>query len=63
VTGGVLSFGQMGAFLGPATFSLLLHLTGVYAFGWAVCAIPALLVGINLMRQREPAAEGVAGTR
>ncbi len=51
VTGGVLSFGQMGAFLCPSVFSLLLHLTGGYAAGWAACAIPALLVGMDLMRQ------------
>jgi MFS family permease len=50
VTGGVLSFGQIGAFLGPSAFSLLLHLTGGYAAGWAVCAIPALWVGISLLR-------------
>src|SRR5436190_10098512 len=30
VTGGVLSFGQIGAFLGPSAFSLLLHMTGGY---------------------------------
>ena len=51
VTGGVLSFGQMGAFLCPSMFALLLRLTGGYAAGWAVCAIPALLVGLNLLRQ------------
>ena len=48
VTGGVLSFGQIGAFLGPSAFSLLLYLTGGYGAGWAVCAIPALWVGISL---------------
>src|SRR3954470_3645351 len=37
VTGGVLSFGQIGAFLGPSAFSPLLGLTG-YGFGWALCA-------------------------
>ena len=47
VTGGVLSFGQMGAFLCPSVFSLLLRVTGGYAAGWAVCAIPAVLVGIE----------------
>jgi MFS family permease len=51
VTGGVLSFGQMGAFLCPTVFSLLLRVTGGYAAGWAVCAIPALLVGMDLLRQ------------
>jgi hypothetical protein len=51
VTGGVLSFGQMGAFLCPSVFALLLRLTGGYATGWAVCAIPAVWVGVNLLRQ------------
>jgi hypothetical protein len=50
VTGGVLSFGQMGAILCPSTFALLLRLTGGYAAGWAACAIPALLVGVDLLR-------------
>jgi MFS family permease len=50
VTGGVLSFGQIGAFLGPSAFSLLLHVTGGYGPGWALCAIPALWVGISLLR-------------
>ncbi|HEY1931926.1 MAG TPA: MFS transporter [Acetobacteraceae bacterium] len=52
VTGGVLSFGQMGAFLCPSVFSLLLRLTGSYAAGWAVCAVPAIWVGANLLRRR-----------
>ena len=56
VTGGVLSFGQMGAFLCPSVFSLLLRVTGGYAAGWAVCAIPAVLVGIDLLRNRKPGA-------
>ena len=50
VTGGVLSFGQIGAFLVPSAFSLLFHTTGGYGAGWAVCAIPALWVGISLLR-------------
>jgi MFS family permease len=50
VTGGVLSFGQMGAVLCPSVFSLMLRLTGGYTAGWAVCAIPAVLVGVNLLR-------------
>jgi nitrate/nitrite transporter NarK len=52
VTGGVLSFGQMGAFLLPATFALLLRLTGGYTAGWAICAIPAVLVGADLLRSK-----------
>jgi len=55
VTGGVLSFGQIGALAGPLIFSLLLHLTGDYGAGWAVCAVPALWVGISLLRPLAPA--------
>ncbi|MBI3513885.1 MAG: MFS transporter [Proteobacteria bacterium] len=54
VTGGVLSFGQVGAFVGPCVFALLLSLTGGYGTGWVVCAIPALWIGIGLVRAREP---------
>ena len=43
VTGGVLSFGQMGAILCPSVFSVLLRVTGGYAAAWAVCALPAVL--------------------
>jgi Major Facilitator Superfamily len=50
VTGGVLSFGQMGAVLCPSVFSLMLRMTGGYTAGWAICAIPAVLVGMNLLR-------------
>lgn len=54
ITGGVLSFGQMGAFLLPTVFSLLLRLTGGYAAGWVVCGLPAVLVGVELLRNRKP---------
>jgi MFS family permease len=50
VTGGVLSFGQVGALVGPFAFSLLLHFTGGYGAGWGVCALPALWIGIRLLR-------------
>jgi MFS family permease len=50
VTGGVLSFGQIGAFVGPCAFALLLHLTGGYGPGWAICTIPAVWVGVSLLR-------------
>ena len=53
VTGGVLSFGQMGAVLCPSVFSLMLRLTGGYTAGWAACAVPAVLVGIELLRPRQ----------
>jgi len=51
VTGGVLSFGQMGAFLCPSVFSLLLRVTGGYSSGWMICAVPAVLVGVDLLRK------------
>jgi hypothetical protein len=50
VTGGVLSFGQIGAFAGPLAFSLLLGLTGGYGAGWALCTIPGLWIGVMLLR-------------
>ena len=62
VTGGVLSFGQIGALLGPFAFSLLLRLTGGYGAGWALCTIPALWAAISLVRQRAPIERGKALT-
>ena len=62
VTGGVLSFGQIGALLGPFAFALLLRLTGGYGVVWAVCAIPALWVGISLLRPRAMLKRGEALT-
>ena len=50
VTGGVLSFGQMGALLCPLTFALLLRVTGGYAAGWVACVVPAVWVGAHLVR-------------
>jgi hypothetical protein len=52
VTGGVLSFGQVGALSLPLLYSGLLDLTGSYGIGFVVCGIPALLVGVQLLRQR-----------
>ena len=54
VTGGVLSFGQLGAMLMPFMYSGLLSLTGSYAIGFIVCGIPALLVGFDLLRAPRP---------
>ena len=50
VTGGVLSFGQIGALACPAIFSLLLGLTAGYGAGWVACAVPAILVGVSMLR-------------
>ncbi len=51
VTGGVLSFGQIGGLLMPLVYAGLLGLTGGHGLGFAVCGLPALLVGLDLMRQ------------
>jgi len=55
VTGGVLSFGQMGALLGPMVYSGLLGATGSYGVGWVVLCLPALWVGVTLSRSRPDA--------
>jgi MFS family permease len=52
VTGGVLSFGQIGALALPLMYSGLLDRTGSYGIGFIVCGVPALLVGVQLLRQR-----------
>ena len=53
VTGGVLSFGQVGALIAPSIFSLLLGMTNNYGIGFIVCSLPALFVGIALLRQKK----------
>jgi nitrate/nitrite transporter NarK len=55
VTGGVLSFGQVGALALPLIFSGLLDVTGSYGIGFIMCGVPALLVGVILLRQGRPA--------
>lgn len=52
ITGGVLSFGQFGALSLPLLYSALLNLTGSYGIGFIMCGVPALLVGVQLLRQR-----------
>jgi MFS family permease len=51
VTGGVLSFGQVGALSLPLIYSGILDLTGRYGIGFVACGVPALLVGIQLLRR------------
>jgi MFS family permease len=51
ITGGVLSLGQVGALALPLIYSGLLDLTGSYGIGFIVCGVPALLVGLQLLRQ------------
>ena len=55
VTGGVLSFGQVGALSEPLLYSALLGLTGSYGLGFIVCGIPALLVGVYMLRESKSA--------
>jgi MFS family permease len=52
VTGGVLSFGQVGALTEPLIYSALLGLTGNYGLGFIVCGIPALVVGVSMLRRK-----------
>lgn len=49
-TGGVLSFGQIGAFLLPLVYSACLALTGSHGLGFAICGLPALVVAFALLR-------------
>ena len=53
ITGGVLSFGQVGALSLPLAYSALLDLSGSYGAGFVVCGVPALLVGVQLLRRRQ----------
>ena len=59
VTGGVLSFGQIGAMLMPLVYSGLLSLTGSYSVGFFVCGIPAILVGFDLLRAERRSARPI----
>jgi hypothetical protein len=56
-TGGVLSFGQAGSLVCPLAYAAVLHLTGSYGVGWAVCGLPALFVGVNLLWPRAKTAD------
>jgi MFS family permease len=49
-TGGVLSFGQLGGLLLPLCYSGVLVATGRHGWGFAACGLPALVVGIVLLR-------------
>lgn len=50
-TGGVLSFGQVGALLLPLVYAGLLWMTGNHGIGFLVCGLPALVVGVVLLRR------------
>ncbi len=50
-TGGVLSFGQLGALILPLLFAALLGFTGDLGIGYLVCGLPGLVVGVMLLRR------------
>jgi len=52
-TGGVLAVGQVGALMFPLMFSGLLEFTGSYGLGFIACALPSLLVGLQMIRPIE----------
>lgn len=49
-TGGVLSYGQIGGLVLPLAYSALLYATGSHGLGFALCGVPALVVGVLLTR-------------
>jgi fucose permease len=49
-TGGVLSFGQVGALVMPLLYAALLGATGSHGFGFLLCGVPALVVAFVLLR-------------
>ena len=48
--GGVLSFGQIGALVLPLAYAFVLSATGSHGVRFVACSLPALLVGIALLR-------------
>ena len=51
LTGGVLSFGQVGALGLPVLYSTLLDTTGSYGIGFVMCGLPALWVGVQFLHR------------
>lgn len=49
-TGGVLSFGQVGALVLPLVYASQLSATGSHGIGFMLSGLPALLVGIALLK-------------
>ncbi|WP_372618930.1 MFS transporter [Falsiroseomonas sp.] len=58
-TGGVLSFGQVGALALPLVYGAVLGLTGSYGMGFVLCGLPAVAVGVTLLRRGKPPAPSV----
>src|SRR3546814_11077765 len=59
MTGGVLSFGTAGMMSFPLVFSPILGTTYVYAYGFFLAAVPALIASV-LLSLRAPALHAVA---
>lgn len=55
ITGGLQFYMSLGAGIGPLLFSGLVGLIGTYSTGFAVFALPSLLVGARLMLKRDVA--------
>jgi len=51
VTGGVLSFGQLGGLILPLVYAGMLIATGDMGIGFLVCGLPGLAVGVMLLRR------------
>ena len=51
VTGGVLSFGQLGGLILPLVYAGMLIATGDMGIGFLVCGLPGLAVGAMLLRR------------
>jgi fucose permease len=49
MTGGVLSFGQLGGLALPFLYSAVLGISGSYQIGFLLCWLPALFVGGMLL--------------
>ena len=49
-TGGVLSFGQVGAFILPVIYAAQLAVTNSHGIGFVLCGLPALVVGVLMWR-------------
>jgi len=58
ITGGLQFYMSLGAALGPLLFTGLVGVIGTYATGFAVVALPSLLVGAQMMLTRDVADKG-----
>ncbi|MEX2642955.1 MAG: MFS transporter [Acetobacterales bacterium] len=62
MTGGVLSFSSAGQMLLPLLFGGVLELTGTFATGFALTALPALAAGLIFLRRPPPETASVTET-